>query len=140
MQEEIEEYLESFEVYVTSSISTDFPNFREAIHRLWLDVSRFGPQSLPLPDIHVPGLGHFQVPPPPPPAPPKSWMERSIDWVSLHPWAVGGIVVGVAGTGLLVGYGSMHKHARFRRSKAVTGASNERKQVVGEYVYNISLR
>ena len=132
MQEEIEEYLESFEVYVTSSISTDFPNFREAIHRLWLDVSRFGPQSLPLPDIHVPGLGHFQVPPPPPPAPPKSWMERSIDWVSLHPWAVGGIVVGVAGTGLLVGYGSMHKHARFRRSKAVTGASNERKQVVGE--------
>ena len=67
-------------------------------------------------------------------------MESSIDWVSLHPWAVGGIVVGVAGTGLLVGYGSMHKHARFRKSRAAMTASNERRQVVGEYVYNILLR
>lgn len=111
------------------SATPDLPNVREAVHRLWLDVSRFGPQSLPsLPDIHVPGLGAFEVPPPPPPPPSKSWLENSADWVALHPWAVG---VGVAGASLLVGYSSMHRHARFKRVKAASGTAAERKQVIG---------
>jgi hypothetical protein len=128
--EEIEDYLESLEDFLASSIP-DLPNVREAVHRLWLDVSRFGPQSLPsLPDIHVPGLGAFEVPPPPPPPPPKSWFEESLDLVRLYPWTFGGIVVGVAGASLLVGYGSMHKHARLRRVKTVTNTTTERRQVV----------
>lgn len=111
------------------SATPDLPNVREAVHRLWLDVSRFGPQSLPsLPDIHVPGLGAFEVPPPPPPPPPKSWLEKSVDWVSLHPWAAGGI----AGASLLVGYSCLHRHARFKRVKAAPNATVERKQVIGE--------
>jgi hypothetical protein len=128
----MEEYLESIEDFLFSA-TPDLPNVREAVHRLWLDVSRFGPQNLPsLPDIHVPGLGAFEVPPPPPPPPPRSWLENSADWVSLHPWAVGGIVASVTGASLLVGYSSMHRHARFKRVKAIATATAERRQVIGE--------
>ncbi|KIM79608.1 hypothetical protein PILCRDRAFT_823146 [Piloderma croceum F 1598] len=125
--EEIEEYLENLEDLLLSA-TPDLPNVREAVHRFWLDVSRFGPQSLhSLPDIHVPGLGAFEVPPPPPPPPPKSWLENSADWVSLHPWTV---VAGVAGASLLVGYSSVHRHARFKRVKAASSTTPERKQVI----------
>jgi hypothetical protein len=129
-QEEIEEYLESVEDYFWSA-TPDLPNVREAFHRLWVDVSRFGPQNLPsLPEMHVPGLGAFELPPPSPPPPPKSWLENSADWVSLHPWAVGGIVATVTGASLLVGYSSMHRHARFKKVKPAAIA--ERRQVISE--------
>jgi hypothetical protein len=115
------------------SATPDLPNVREAVHRLWLDVSRYGPQNLPsLPDIHVPVLGAFEVPPPPPPPPPKSWLEHSVDWVRLHPWAIGGIIAGLTGTSLLVGYSSIHKRARFKRVKAATTATVDRRQVISE--------
>lgn len=112
------------------SAAPDLPDVREAVHRLWLDVSRFGPQHMP--DIKVPGLGPFAVPaPPPPPPPPKSWLENTADWVGLHPWTVGSIVVGVVGAGLLVGYNSTYKHARFKKVK--TAATAERRRVIGVY-------
>lgn len=139
LQEEIEDYLESLEDFLASSIP-DLPNVRGAVQRLWLDISRFGPQSLPsLPDIHVPGLGTFEVPPPPPPPPPKSWFEESLDLVRLYPWTFGGIVVGVAGASLLVGYGAMHKRARFRRVKTVANTTTERRQIIGAYSLSLWL-
>ncbi|GBE81750.1 predicted protein [Sparassis crispa] len=135
--EQIEEYLESLEDYLLSSlqaVTPDLPHVNEAMHRLWEDVSRFGPKSLPsLPDIHLPGIGPFEVPPPPPPPPPpKKFWEESAHWVSEHPWTTAGIGVGVVGAGLLVGYGSFHIFTRrSRRTKAAVGtASTERRQVV----------
>ncbi|KAI0934619.1 hypothetical protein AcV5_006402 [Taiwanofungus camphoratus] len=131
--EQIEEYLESIEEIVIASLNAatpDLPRVSEAIRRLWEDVSRFGPQSLSLPDIQFPGLGAFEVPPPPPPPPPpRSLWAQAADWVSEHPWTAAGISVGV-GAGLLVGYRSFHlKHnARSRRVRAT--ASMERRQVV----------
>jgi hypothetical protein len=82
----------------------------------------------------VPGLGPFEVPPPPPPPPPKSWLENSADWISLHPWAVGGIVASVAGASLLVGYNAMYRQPRFKRVKTATAATAERRQVIGEHL------
>jgi hypothetical protein len=133
--EEIEEYLQALEETVFTSLSTvtpDLPNFREAIHRLWVDISRYGPPGLSstFPEIHIPGLGEFEVPPPPPPPPPKSWIDQAADWAGENPWTVSGITVGFVGAGLLAGYGAMHmKQARLRRLKASTA---ERRQVVGE--------
>jgi hypothetical protein len=133
--EEVEEYLASLEGVLFSSLSAvtpDLPDIRESIDRLWLDVSRYGPSGFNhLKDIHIPGLGEFEVPPPPP-APPiqKSWVENSADWACENPWKASGIATGVIGAGLLVGYGVIHaKKVHLRNLKAVLA---ERRQVVGE--------
>jgi len=125
--------MESLEEMFFSSLhaaTPDLPHIREAIYRLWEDVSRYGPSGLPsLPDIRVPGLRDIQIPPPPPPPPPKTMLEASLDWIGTHPWKTSGIVVGVVGAGLLVGYGASKKrHSRVIRVKA---AGRERRQVVG---------
>ena len=132
--EEIEEYLESIEELFLSSLSAatpEMPNVRQAAYQLWDDISRYGPSGLPaLQDIRVPGLGDFQIPPPPPPPPPKTWLESSVDWITEHPWTTSGLVLGVFGAGLLVGYSSIHSSRRIVRVKP---ASRERRQVVGEF-------
>lgn len=134
-QEEIESYLESAEEFLFSSVSSvtnEIPNVREAAQRLWLDLSRYGPASLSsLQDIHIPGLGNFEVPAPPPPPPPKSWLEESTVWCGQHPWKTSGIVVGVIGVGLLAGYVFIQtRYEVIRRMKA--SSANERRQVVGK--------
>lgn len=48
-------------------------------------------------------------------------------------------MVGVAGTGLLVGYSSIHKHSRFVKTKPASAASTERRQVVGEHLILIQV-
>jgi len=132
----IEEVLESLEEIVYASLSAatpDLPGLQETFNRLWDDVSRFGPN---LPDIHVPSLGDFHVPPPPPPPPPpKTIVERSIDWCQDNPWTVLGVGLGA---GLLIGYGS-HKCRVYRRQRGVRNISaasvpRERRQVVGAYL------
>ena len=68
--EQIEDYLESVEELVVSSLSAatpDLPKVSEAINRLWQDVLRHSPQAVP---ASLKGLGAFEVPPPPPPPPP----------------------------------------------------------------------
>lgn len=116
----------------------DLPRVNEAIHRLWEDVSRFGPQSLPpLPDLHIPGLGAFEVPPPPPPPPPppaQSFLRHTANWVADHPWTTAGITVGAVGTSLLVGYAYYQAGSTTVRLRA--SASPDRRQVVGEYHLN----
>jgi hypothetical protein len=131
--EEIEDYLQSIEGLFYSTVysaTPDLPNFREAVHRLWIDVSRYGP-GLPASFPEIPGLGVFEVPPPPPPVP-KSWLEGSTHWVGTHPWTTSGIVVGALGAGLLVSYGVYRmKEAGITKIRAV---SKERRQVVGEFL------
>ena len=70
----IEDYLQHVEELVISTVSAaspDMPSVKQAFERLWEDIGRFGPwESLPaLPEIKMPNLGAFEVPPPPPPPP-----------------------------------------------------------------------
>lgn len=136
--EEIEDYMESLEELFFTSLSAatpDLPHIREAVYRLWEDVSRYGPSGLPsIPEIHIPVLRDLQIPPPPPPVPPKSWLESSMDWIGKNPWKASGIMVGVVGAGLLVGYSAVQRG----KSKVVrlkVGA-RERRQVVGAHISN----
>ncbi|KAH7926637.1 hypothetical protein BV22DRAFT_1032635 [Leucogyrophana mollusca] len=134
--DEIEEYFESLERFVSDSLaaaSPDLPNIREAVHRLWVDISRFGPPGFAsFPDIHVPGLGAFEVPPPPPPPPPpKSLLDKTGDWVGAHPWVTSGLVVTALGAGLLAGYSSVFmRNTHRRRAKASTSAAASEKRLV----------
>ncbi|RDX47034.1 hypothetical protein OH76DRAFT_1406420 [Lentinus brumalis] len=129
--EQIEDYLESVEELIVSSLSAatpDLPKVSEAINRLWQDVLRHSPQAVP---ASLKGLGAFEVPPPPPPPPPpKGFWESTADWVIEHPWTTAGITVGFVGAGLLAGYA----HPRFRRTRVGArkhaAASAERRQVV----------
>ncbi|KII89116.1 hypothetical protein PLICRDRAFT_175346 [Plicaturopsis crispa FD-325 SS-3] len=134
--EDIENYLESLEEFVASSLSQvtpHLPNVREAAHRLWLDISRYGPAGLgaSFKDMHIPGLGEFEVPPPPPPPPPKSWVERTADWAGQNPWKASGITIGVVGVGLFAGYTAVQaRYAHVRRLKALAANHNRRAVVV----------
>ena len=140
--EQIEDYLESVEELIVSSLSAatpDLPKVSEAIHRLWQDVLRHSPQAVP---ASLKGLGAFEVPPPPPPPPPpRTFWENSAEWVADHPWTTAaGIGVGVVGAGLLVGYAHPRiKHrARVGVRKHAPAASTERRQVIGECSPRIS--
>ncbi|GLB34778.1 putative fungal family of unknown function (DUF1776) [Lyophyllum shimeji] len=132
--EKIEEYLESLEEYFFSSLAaatTDLPTIHEAVNRLWVDISRYGPGMPSFPEVHLPALGDFQVPPPPPPPPPPvhlSLLNRSWTWTTRHPWAASGLAVGVVGGSLLVGYGAFH--VKKRNHYRVKAQSQERRQVV----------
>lgn len=142
--ENIEEHLQHVEEVVISVISTaapDLPNgLRNVVQRLQDDLARFWPQALPsLPDITLPSLGAFEVPPPPPPLPvPKSALEGSADWVGAHPWKAVGLGIGIVGVGVVAGRGmrSYLRPSRPRRTThGVVGSSEdgEKRQVVGEY-------
>ncbi|KAL0946791.1 hypothetical protein HGRIS_012964 [Hohenbuehelia grisea] len=131
--EQIEEYIESLEELVFSSITIpEAPNVREAVNRIWVDISRYGPGLPSFPEVRIQALGDFEVPPPPPPPPPllssHSLLSRSTSWVGRHPWkACAGLTVGVIGAGLLVGYGNAYLKVSKKRVKS---ASDERRQVV----------
>lgn len=137
--DELEQYFDYVERLVVNTLaaaSPDLPNVQEALNRLWLDISRFGPPGLPsLPDIHVPGLGAFEVPPPPPPPPPKSLIDNAGDCIVQHPWITSGMVISALGTGLLVGYGVVRMRSlKGTRVKAISPQS-EKRQVVGASSY-----
>lgn len=80
--EKIEEYFGSVEEYFFSSVSAishGLPDVHEAANRLWIDISRYGPGLPAFPEVRLPSLGDFQVPPPPPPPPvsPMHWWLES---------------------------------------------------------------
>lgn len=141
-REQLDEYVNQVEMYVASSfasVTPDIPAISDAIHRLWLDLSRFGPPELP--ELRIPGLGAFEMPAPPPPPPPppvpRSWIGDVGDWAGRNRRLVGGICVCALGAGLLAGYSaSRYAHKRrIRLAKSTTGsagAANFRKLVVGE--------
>jgi hypothetical protein len=88
------------------------------------------------PDVNIPSLGDFQIPPPPPSPPVQStWLGRSVDWVGRNPWKTSGIAVGVVGASLLVGYTTAAQKGRRHLYKVKT-QSSERKQVVGTCLYS----
>lgn len=133
--DEVEEYFQSLERFLTNSLaaaSPGLPNIREAVHRLWVDISRFGPPGLPsFPDIHVPGLGAFEVPPPPPPPPPpRTLVEKAGDWIIEHPWKSSGVAVVALGAGLLAGYTTFRMTYAHKRRVRSTTVTPEKRQVV----------
>jgi hypothetical protein len=132
--ESIQERLESAEDYIYVSLTTvkdEMPNIQEALNRLWADVSRFGPN---IPEIRLPVLGAFEIPPPPPPPPPSlptSLIDTATDWAAENPWKASGLSVGVVGIGLLVGYNAYRASSQSRFHRRYHAASHERRQVVG---------
>ncbi|KAI0086144.1 hypothetical protein BDY19DRAFT_363148 [Irpex rosettiformis] len=138
----IEEHLQHVEQLIINTISSSTPSnmadtFRNAFHRLQEDVSRFWPQSLPpLPEIKMPNLGAFEVPPPPPPLPvPKSGLEKAAEWAGNHPWKAMGVGLGVVGVGVFVGaVGTrVYRVKRLKRMGVLgSGGDGERRQVVDE--------
>lgn len=138
--ENIEAYLQHVEEVVVTSLSQaapDLPSIQQVVQRVQEDLARFWPQSLSqLPDIKMPNLGPFEVPPPPPPPPaPRSLFEKSADWVGEHPWQTAGIGFGLVGAGLLAGYGRAYFSGSVRTRRLRTAGvahDGERRQVVGE--------
>ena len=126
--ESIQERLESAEDYIyvsVSSVKAEMPNIQEALNRLWADVSRFGPT---IPEIRLPVLGDFEIPPPPTPT---SLIDTATDWAAENPWKATGLGVGVVGIGLLVGYNAYQARSQSRFHRRHHAASHERRQVVG---------
>lgn len=145
--EQVEDYVHSVEELIFASLSAatpDLPNVRQAIQRLWEDVLRHGPQALPsLPDLHIPGLGAFEVPPPPPPPPPplpKSLIGTTADWMSTHKCTTALISLSLIGVGLYAGYGTVmyQQHARSRRTVKISG-NTERRRIVGTFRQPLTL-
>ena len=136
----VDEYIASVEEYFFSSVSAvsrGFPSVHEAVNQLWVDISRYGPGMPAFPDVHIPTLGDFQVPPPSPPPPPlpTSFVEQSTAWIERHPWKTSGIVVGALGAGLLVGYrGFWFRRRQVYATGNKSSPSAERRQIVGELV------
>ncbi len=136
--EKIEDYLKSWEEYFLASLSaatTDLPSVHEAVNRLWVDISRYGPGMPTFPEVRIPVLADFQVPPPPPPSlpPPSSgfWMHAT-KWVGKHPLKATGLAVGVIGVGLFAGYNVVGGRKYRRGAVRTQGArSTERRQVIG---------
>lgn len=136
--EKMEEYIHSFEELIVSSWSSaELPNVSETVNQLWLDITRYGPSMPNMPNVHIPGLGDFEIPPPVRPvAPPPTRYERALSWAEDHPWKAGAVLGGIAGTGIMAVYGGVYLRAmKARRLKA---AASERRQVVGES-YNLHL-
>ncbi|KZV69046.1 hypothetical protein PENSPDRAFT_652731 [Peniophora sp. CONT] len=127
--DDVQYYVERVENYVYASataVANEVPHIGDSVKRLWADVTRYGPK---LPDIKLPGLGEFEIPPPPPPPPPpRSVWDRSTGWVADHPWTAAGIGAGALGATLLVGYNGFLAHNGRRTGKGKH--SGERKQVV----------
>ena len=136
----VEEYIAFVEEYFFSSVtavSRGFPDVHEAMNQLWIDISRYGPGMPAFPEVHIPTLGDFQVPPPPPPPPrmPTSLIEQSTAWIGRHPWKTSSIIVGAVGAGLLVGYRDFWSRRRHVYATSIkTSSSVERRQIVGESV------
>ncbi|KAF9454594.1 hypothetical protein P691DRAFT_692277 [Macrolepiota fuliginosa MF-IS2] len=135
--DKMEEYLASVEEYFFTSLSAvahGLPDVHEVANRLWIDISRYGPGLPAFPEVRIPSLGDFQVPPPPPPppAPPATrWAEVSSGWIAKHPWKTTGVVMSAVGTGLLVSYSITRRKRRGpQRLRAQQAKSTDRRQVV----------
>ncbi|KAJ6502209.1 hypothetical protein C8R45DRAFT_975762 [Mycena sanguinolenta] len=120
--EHLEEYLED--------MFQSLENIPRALSQVWHDITRYGPPMPSFPDVHLGGLGDFEIPPPPPPPPPSTtWIEQSTDWIHKNPRQTTGIIAGgILGTGLLC-YGSGYMRNLWARRLKEKG-NNERRQVV----------
>ena len=135
----IEEYLASVEEYVHTSLAIvrhSLPDVHEAVNQLWVDISRYGPGLPAFPDLQIPALGDFPVPPQPPPhrVLPQGVVQRTVDWAGRNPGKSAGVVLGVVGAGLLVGYRGVFLRKERQHAygtKKVEGSAHERRQVVG---------
>jgi hypothetical protein len=129
-REQIEEYLNELDEWAwrtLQSAAADIPNLHTVANRIWADLGRFGPPQIP-----IPGLGVFDIPPPSPPPELTVW-EKTGNWIVGHRWKAFGIgLCVVLGSGLLAGYANSRWRARRVRSKTKTsGKKKERKEVAG---------
>ncbi|KAF5315937.1 hypothetical protein D9611_004797 [Ephemerocybe angulata] len=153
-RETIEGYLHSVENYFYASVTAvtgGLPDVNEVANRLWIDISRYGPGMPAFPEVHIPSLGDFQVPPPPPPppkAPPSSFVNSLANWAHDNPKKASGVVVGVVGTGLLIGYrhafnGRPPARSVTHKAASAQSGERERRQVVvvlgGDTPYGLPL-
>lgn len=130
----IEELFASLEEHVLASLSAvGLPSLHDVTDRLWIDISRYGPGLPAFPEVHIPSLGDFQIPPPPPPppaSPASQWLGISSNWIGKHPWKTLGIFMSVAGmAGYIVTQARLKTLYRLRRQQPKSSA---RRQVVGE--------
>jgi hypothetical protein len=123
--DQLADYYHSVETYVVSTVSADLPNVREAVNRLWQDL------SLHAPNLRIPALA-TPPPPPPPPTPPlpERWLSQTAEWASEHKRTVSVIGVGIVGAGLLAGYSAVNA-SRDARARMGTASTTERRQVIG---------
>ena len=138
--DEVEQYFEAVECLFADALaaaSFDLPNVREAVNRLWIDITRYGPPGITsLPEIHGGRLGPFELPPPPPSTPlPRSLTEKAGDWLKEHPWIVSGVVVSTVGVGLFAGYCVLSTRYPSRRRIKPAAMVPEKRQVVGTLRY-----
>lgn len=136
--DKIDGYLQSVEEYFFSSVSAvshGLPDVHEAVNRLWVDIARYGPGLPAFPDVTVPSLGDFQVPPPPPPPSPPfpvSIFNSSVQWVTSHPKTVSVVTVGLVGAGVFYSQRrEFGKHGRASTTHKLPSQSSERRQIVG---------
>lgn len=105
--DKMEELFASVEQHVFSSLAAmarGLPDVHEVADRLWIDISRYGPGLPAFPEVYLPSLGDFQIPPPPPPPPAPSasqWLEK---WIGKHPGKTLGVFMSLVGVGLWAGY------------------------------------
>jgi hypothetical protein len=124
--EQVEEYLEHIEDLLFSSLNaaaTELPNISEAINRLWVDISRYGPEIPSFPEVRLP-VGDYRLPPPPPPpSPPKSVIER----IAAHK----STIAATLGVGILAAScGALYIKSQ-SRSRVHARKTSERRKVVG---------
>ena len=137
--DKMEELFASVEQHVFSSFAAmarGLPDVHEVADRLWIDISRYGPGLPAFPEVHLPSLGDFQIPPPPPPPPAPSasqWLEK---WVGKHPGKTLGVFVSLVGVGLWAGYTVAQTRRKApHRLRSQQLKSFARRQVVGEAQY-----
>jgi hypothetical protein len=132
-REQIEEYLNELDEWAWRTLQTaaaDIPSLDAIANRIWADLGRFGP-----PQIQIPGLGVFDIPPNPPPPPDPGLWDRTGNWIVGNRWKAFGLGAGfVIGSGLLAGYASSRiRAARRRNKKRVSSQKGERKEVAGTH-------
>ncbi|KAJ7221046.1 hypothetical protein B0H12DRAFT_1151998 [Mycena haematopus] len=119
--EHLEEYLDD--------MFQSLENIPRTISQVWQDITRYGPPMPSFPEVHLGGLGDFEIPPPPPPPPPSTtWVQESTDWIQNNPRQTAGIIAGgILGTGI-ISYGPVYM--RIWRARRLKEKANERRQVV----------
>ena len=142
LQDIIDDYLGPVEEYLhysVSAVAKSLPDVHDVVNQLWIDISRYGPGMPAFPQVSMPALGDFQVPPPPPPRPSPATsgniLNRGTTWVANHPWKATGVAA--AGVGVFVSHRYLLLRPRSRTRTAAT-SSGERRQVVGSYLPQFS--
>ncbi|TFK30045.1 hypothetical protein FA15DRAFT_663372 [Coprinopsis marcescibilis] len=126
--DKLDEYIQSVEEYFFSGL----PDVHDVVNRLWVDISRYGPGLPAFPEVRVPSLGDFQVPPPPPlpSSSSTSVLKLTGNWIRDHPKTVTAATISVVGVGLWAGRRRLPSINHSKRASVAQRGPTERRQVV----------